>query len=216
MESISSSWMVLKKSLFVDFIKEGLISIYDTEAHTSMLSKDAAFVDLINKFYIPENIGCIEAHNVIKSEDFEKAMSLGYIYIVDAKRRPINLLPILNLQSDLQRNGDLHQRISLLGSKLALISGIRIELSPMVPPTSEIDSVVKRGAAINQYCLYTSANNNYSRIDNLLRIVQQLSLTSISVIDLYCNRDVLNDNYKIQTILEAIPSYVGINIHLMV
>jgi len=216
MESISSSWMVLKKSLFVDFIKEDLISIYDTEAHTSMLSKDAAFVDLINKFYIPENIGCIEAHNVIKSEDFEKAMSLGYIYIVDAKRRPINLLPILNLQSDLQRNGDLHQRISLLGSKLALISGIRIELSPMVPPTSEIDSVVKRGAAINQYCLYTSANNNYSRIDNLLRIVQQLSLTSISVIDLYCNRDVLNDDYKIQTILEAIPSYVGINIHLMV
>lgn len=84
MESISSSWMVLKKSLFVDFIKEDLISIYDTEAHTSMLSKDAAFVDLINKFYIPENIGCIEAHNVIKSEDFEKAMSLGYIYIVDA------------------------------------------------------------------------------------------------------------------------------------
>lgn len=216
MESISSLWLVLKKSLFVDFIKEDLVSIYDTESHTSMLSKDANFVNFIKEFYMPENIGCIEYHYAIKSDDFEKAKSLGYISVVEAKRHPINLLPILNLQSDLQRNEDLQQRISLLGSKLALISGMRIELSPMIQTTFEIDNKKERNAALIQYCLYTPAKEKKWTLANISQIVKQLSLTSVSVIDLYCNHDVLDKNFELGTILEAIPSYIRINIHLMV
>lgn len=215
MESNSSSWLVLRKSLFVDFIREDLVSIYDTESHTSMLSHDTNFVDFINTFFIPENLGCIKRENAIESEDFEKAKSLGYIYIIESKKHPINLLPILNLQSDLQRDGNIRQRINLLGSKLALISGIRIELSPMIPTASELYNAAERRAAINQYCLNTTLNHNYSGIDNLSVIIQQLSLTSVSVIDLYCNRDILINNYKLQAILGVIPSYISLNIHLM-
>lgn len=216
MESISSLWLVLKKSLFVDFIKEDLISIYDTESHTSMLSNDANFVNFIKKFYMPKNIGCIECHHAIKSYDFDKAKSLGYISVVEAKRHPINLLPILNLQTDLQRNGDLQQRISLLGSKLALISGINVELSPMIPTPFEADNKIERKAALTQYCLYTPAEDNNRTLANISQIFKQISLTSVSVIDIYCNHDVLDRNFKLKTILDAIPSYMRINIHLMV
>lgn len=38
MKLISSSWLLLKKSLFVDFISEDAVSIYDTESNTFMFT----------------------------------------------------------------------------------------------------------------------------------------------------------------------------------
>lgn len=216
MKLISSSWLLLKKSLFVDFISEDAVSIYDTESNTFMFTIEKKFIGLIHKFYIPENLGCIELNYAIVSDDFEKAKSLGYIYVVEAAKRPINLLPILNLQSDLQRNGDLKQRISLLGSKLALISGIRIEVSPMISSSSTYYNLEERIAALNQYCMYTMAGGSYQGRRNLYKILERLSITSVSIVDLYCNQNSLKEKAEICSILQAIPSYIRINLHMMV
>lgn len=215
MKTVSSSWLLLKKSLFIDFITKNSISIYDTESNTFMFSKEGKFIEIIHKFYIPDNLGCVELSDAIVSDDFEKAKLLGYIYVVETTKRPVNLLPILNLQSDLQRNGNLQQRISLLGSKLALISGIRIEVSPMISSTSGHYNLQERRVALNQYCIYTTSELCREK-GNLQLVIKQLSITSVSKIDLYCNRNSLIENGEICAILQTIPSYIRINLHMMV
>lgn len=216
MEAMQSSWLILKQSLFIDFINDSYISIYDTESKTTMLSKDITFIGIIRKFYVPENIGSIEFNSIIESEDFEKAKSQGYIYIVEAKKRPVNLLPILNLQSDLQKNGDLRQRMSLLGSKLALISGVKVELAPMITNKSMNRNVKERAHALRQYCIYTESSEKLQDIDSLCGILKQLFLTSISIVDLYCNKDYIIEENRLEGILQSIPSYIHINLHLMI
>lgn len=214
MKNKSTRWLILSQTLYVDAISNRFISIYDTKSATHMTSTDRVFINLINQFFIPENIGSIKFNETIISKDFEKAKSLGYIYIIESNKKPINLLPILSLQSDILRTSDIDQRISLVGSKLSLLSGLKIALAPMMNTSRSKIIARKRKAALNQYCMYTKADERFIYTENLLYLLERINLTSVAAIDLYCNKSCFQNNILIKRILNIIPQNVNINIHI--
>lgn len=212
MKSKETYWLLLNPSVFVDFISDSFVSIYDTRSATYMTSTDQAFINTLNQIFLPENNGSILFDNSYVCKDLKTAQSLDYFFIVKSNKRPVNLLPILNLQSDILRGDSIQHRLALISSKLSLLSGLKIELAPMISGRISNPITNKRLSMINQYCVHSNLDQEFSDIDKLMQILERLSLTSVASIDLYCNKNIFLKKESIIKFLKVIPSFINIHI----
>lgn len=209
-------WCALKPTLFIDIVDDQLLSIYDTDTSTFMESTDREFISVIGDFISVHGRGCIEYSQDLLSMDFKKARALGYISTIKSKNRPLNLLPILNLQCDVEKGGNLSERISLLGSKLAQISGLKIELSSMLGDTNCQGNSRDLCEALDQYCIFShAAKCKQLEVAQLNPLLKQLPITSIAILDLYCSKKEFISSQNIQILTQLVPDYMRINIHMM-
>lgn len=212
----STDWLLLNPSVFVDFISDSFVFMYDTKSATYMTSTDPKFINTIHQIFHPESNGSIKFDDSFDSQDLEIAQSRDFLFIVKSSYKPVNLLPILNLQFDLLRGDSIKNRISLINSKLSLLSGLKIELASMISDCISNPVLNKRKSALTQYCIYSDVNNEIVKIDNLLRMLERIAITSVATIDLYCNKYSFQNRYSIEKILSTIPSYIKINIHITI
>ena len=111
-------WFALKSSIYVEFKEENIL-LYDTQSglHIETENKDA--ISLITQLYEPKNLGVILLSKEMRSNpniwDFVKDIlekQMGDL--MDAEKypnKPIRLIPILNLQKDVDRRKKIRKTI---------------------------------------------------------------------------------------------------------
>lgn len=183
----------MSHSVFVDFTNENTIFLYNTKNGEYLISHDCKLISLIKLLYQPKNLGVVDASFLYNnlSEDVSYAMDKRLIYLIDAtdKGKPVNYLPILNLQMDLDRydeNG-VEGRLKIIGSKSKFISGVYVSLSH-ARCDNNIELCHYRNIAAKQHPCpkYDNTDTKLLHTSYVKRLLDSLTLTSTTKVDFVC------------------------------
>ncbi len=189
--STKNKWLTMSTDVFVDFINNHCILLYNTKTGTYRVTHDKILIKVVNLLYEPKNMGTVEAYVVegTSSDDYNWALNNNFIvYLEPLDRKPIVFLPILNLQNDLTRedkNG-IKSRIRLLGAKTSYISGVQIRLSG-IDNCADENKVADRNHAASQYpCPSYDYGFSKMPLETLNFILDRIQSTSTSIVDIIC------------------------------
>lgn len=105
-----SFWFTLTKHTYVSFNSNTPLLLYNTSNGESLLVSNPECLDIVHNVYAPSNLGVIEIEprrlDTQVSGFIEKSISLGIGVKMEkslSTSKPINLLPILNLQNDVEK-----------------------------------------------------------------------------------------------------------------
>lgn len=114
----STFWFTLSKHTYVSFNSQSPILLYNTHNGKTLVVHNSKCLEIVQNVYEPSNLGVIEINPEKLGEqvyDFiEKSVALGIGIKMEktiSSNKPINLLPILNLQNDVEKlasNGENH------------------------------------------------------------------------------------------------------------
>lgn len=190
----SSKWLILPPYTFVDHINASKLFLYNTKTSSEQVITDDETISLIKELQMPSNLGSIMFYDGYNYNDNLKQLILQeLLQIVDIKEKPFVLLPILNLQRDLEK-GDLDSRLNLIGSKTKFISGIFILRDlPFISKSENINNI--RINAIKQSMLYGLKEDCASTmaLEKIEAIFKSLSITSVSIVDIISNISLWTD-----------------------
>jgi len=118
-------WFTLSKDVYVSFNSMSQLLLYNTNSGKSLIISQPKCIEIVNDVYKPSNLGVIDLeiinpdHEILQFLD--KSIKLGIGLKIEksvSSNKPINLLPILNLQNDIEKlknNGEVY----LIGEYLA-------------------------------------------------------------------------------------------------
>jgi len=126
-------WLYIPPNVYVQEGEKATFLLYDTQTGEFMISTDIELCNVVKEVYIPENLGVIkyEQEN-IKTNDFKKAVEKSLIKtmpIKNEKIKPVNFLPILNLQNDFSKYDNSDEAPHLRKNVTRFLSGLNIYLS---------------------------------------------------------------------------------------
>lgn len=167
-------WFYLSSDTYVSYGLGTAMLLYHTKTGARLERDNASCMQLVKEVYSPQNLGVIELSSAYR-EDKESASfiqsvikeKMGGLIEVDKERgKPINLLPILSLQKDiekLEKSGDISLAISNL---MGYLSELNIYLN----------------SSCNDNCAF--CNNYYKQVKSCLREEEnkELSLETLTVI----------------------------------
>lgn len=119
---LKNSWFALKSHVYVEF-KENNVLLYDTKSGFHIETKDKDAISLINQLYEPKNLGVTFLSKKLQSSpdirDFLKYIlekQMGDLTDVEKlPNKPVRLIPILNLQKDVDRLKKNDENYPLIG-----------------------------------------------------------------------------------------------------
>jgi pseudo-rSAM protein len=108
---LNNQWFYLYPEVYVSLEKQGYVLLYHTKTGKKLISNNPVCIQLIRDVYMPKNLGVIElterfAANEICRDFIQDIIDKNLGSTVDKaefKSKPINLLPILNLQNDIDK-----------------------------------------------------------------------------------------------------------------
>ena len=204
------SWLAISPSVFVDFIEDQTILLYDTHSGKNKISHDRQLIDLVRTLYLPVNLGVIEDNSSSKSADTEWTLHNNILSYIEtqSETKPVNFLPILNLQKDLDRydeNG-INGRLQLMGSKLKFISGVYIRLSCNESTDTPLKTELRNLASTQYPCPSYEESSKFLPIDKLEALLESLQFTSTVNVDLICTSSYF-DKYSSSELIELLCNY---------
>ena len=209
---LDNKWLIMSPSVFVDMVNEHTILLYDTKNGHYLISHDNKLISLVTILYKPQNLGVVNAEILAdyNSVDIDEALEKGFIYTKNMtnKYKPINFLPILNLQKDLEKEDEngIKGRLQIIGSKLRFVSGVYITLDYAVSNNDEKLFQLRNIAATQHPCpSYGNVNEKLS-VDNVKYILENLKLTSTAIVDFICSSYYF-ENCSFRNFLELISKY---------
>ena len=120
-------WLIISPEIFVDFLEEKRLLMYNVSNGKFLYSNDKGLYDIVVKMYLPKNLGVIPYEPSLE-HTADEAIRKGFFSVrtVSNAIKPISLLPMLSLQKDLERNKD--DKYARLGNKLYYLSGLYVSL----------------------------------------------------------------------------------------
>ncbi len=193
-------WLIIPSSTFCDNVDNKCILLYNTTNGRYVTSGDPKFINLINLLFEPKNHGCIVYETIQGTEYYpiiSKALKIEVLQIVNANERPFILLPIYNLQRDLEKNLEvgIDKRMSLIEKKLRFLTGINIWLIPLSYTDSDRDKIAYRNYYYRQHCTPIYENNCRSCFfgnDFLKKVLDELQYSGVSNVNLILGKDLFN------------------------
>ncbi|MBN1990536.1 MAG: TIGR04150 pseudo-rSAM protein [Bacteroidales bacterium] len=110
-KGIYKYWFTLSKNVYVSNLSQGALLLYNTVNGQSFESSYIPFIEIVKDIHKPENLGIIGLKPSIEEDQqcwatlqhcIEKKIGL-LINVEEGKSKPINLLPILSLQKDIDK-----------------------------------------------------------------------------------------------------------------
>jgi pseudo-rSAM protein len=103
-------WFTLSKDVYVSFNSPDQLLLYNTSNGKSLIVSNSNSIVLVNNIYKPSNLGVIDIENLILDQEMldflDRSIELGIGLKTEksaSPKKPINLLPILNLQNDIEK-----------------------------------------------------------------------------------------------------------------
>jgi pseudo-rSAM protein len=122
---VKDYWFALKSHVYVE-LKEGKILLYDTKSgfHIETEVKDA--ISLVTQLYEPNNLGVTLLSKEMQSnlnirnfvQDVLKKQMGDFTDVEKLPNKPVRLIPILNLQKDVDRLKKDEDKYSLIGNNV--------------------------------------------------------------------------------------------------
>lgn len=178
-------WLIISPEIFVDFLGEKRLLMYNVSNGKFLYSNDKGLYDIVVKMYLPKNLGVIPYEPSLEHTANE-AIRQGFFSVrtVSNAIKPISLLPMLSLQKDLERNKD--DKYARLGNKLYYLSGLYVSLDCCVTENEMLARC--RNMASRQYpCACYEEKYAYLDYKMLQELISQTIASSVAVIDFICS-----------------------------
>lgn len=180
-------WFTLSKDVYVSFNSPEQLLLYNTSNGKSLIVSNTNCIDLVKKIYEPSNLGVIDIENIEldqhMSDLLDKSTKLGIGLKTEksvSAKKPINLLPILNLQNDIEKlklNGEDH----LIGDHIAdYLTSISILINTECKQSCEYCANYFKQTS---FCT-KSANHSCIALETLENIFSQSTATQVSKINI--------------------------------
>jgi pseudo-rSAM protein len=181
------NWFTLSKDVYVSFNSPDQLLLYNTSNGQSLIVSDSKCIKLIKKIYEPSNLGVIDLENIeldkVISEFLVNSIRLGIGLKTDKSinpRKPINLLPILNLQNDIEKlklNGEDH----LIGDHISdYLTSLSIFINTDCKQNCEYCGIFYKQTL---FCT-KSAVHRFIKLETLEEIFLQSTATQVSKINI--------------------------------
>lgn len=181
------SWFAIKNTVYVNWQEKGTLFLYDTKSGRHLTSHQSKAIELAKAVYIPENLGVVDLGTIDLDDEMQVFIknicenNLGLLFDKEqCPQKPINFLPILNLQNDVER-------MSEIGEYIMLGEIINNYLTHAVLHIGTVcqQSCPNCGLWGKQFlCCEKTEISAFMPIERLKDLVKQLSYTSVKVIDL--------------------------------
>ncbi len=103
-------WFALSKQVYVSFAEENSVFLYHTGNGQHLASNMPHAKELIRNVYLPDNLGVLNLDDIVVDDDLLKfindLLKTNMCTVIDKNehvQKPINFLPILNLQNDVEK-----------------------------------------------------------------------------------------------------------------
>ena len=179
-------WFALKSNVYVEF-KEKRILLYDTKFGENIETEQEENIALIVRLYEPENLGVILIQDELQTdvgvfihEIIDKKMG-DLINIKENLPKPVRLVPILNLQKDIDKHRQHEDKRIFLGKN---ISKYLLEINIYLNATCE--NTCKECMNYNKqiHCCTTNNAKEELSVENLQVIFEQLHYFPIKKINI--------------------------------
>lgn len=209
MSGISFIWLTISSKVFVDFLDAGRLLLYNTDNGDMFCSTDKRLHEVVSRIYSPENLGVIPYESSM-SQVVGESVRKGFLVVLKKTTsvKPINLLPILSLQKDLEcsaSNQNSDGKYSLLGNKLYYLSGLYISLDNCTV-TDDAMACFRNKACLQYPCACYGKRYEYLSLETLQRLLSQASRSSDAVVDLVCSHKYFAAN-GLQTFVNLLIDY---------
>lgn len=187
---LKNYWFSLKSYVYIEF-KIKKILLYDTKSGYSIETTSNDVIKLVSQLYEPANLGVVmvchelENHNpplwAFIQEIIEKNM--GDITSVELlPKKPVRLVPILNLQKDVDKHKNNINNVTFLGKN---ISRYILEVNIYVNNICNNKCKHCQSYSKQMHCCTSSKEGNLElSIDNLQTIFGQLRYMSVGTINI--------------------------------
>jgi len=197
-KELKSNWIVMSTNVFIDIIDDFLMLVYNTISGVYKISTDADFITLVRGLYTPKNLGVLDSSILLSymSDDIEWAIREKVIVPTNVEDKPIVMLPILNLQKDVSKfgNDNIEDRLSIIGSKQSLISGVYIRISQICDCEQNEIHDYRRIASLQYPCPSYCGSRASIGSDTLSKILDSLKYTSVSLVDIIFDSSYFDEN----------------------
>lgn len=181
-------WFALKSHVYVDFKKRKIL-LYDTKQGNRIETSKQDAIALITQLYEPEHLGVIPVKEECRTNPhlwkfiqviLDKGM--GDLIEMDAhSRKPVRLIPILNLQKDIDKYAENEHKETIIGKDVAkYLLEVNIYLNDMCDRGCEYCGSYHRQV----HCCKADRNPNELPLDDLMRLFEQLRYSSVNTINL--------------------------------
>ena len=182
----STFWFTLSKHTYVSFNSQSPLLLYNTYNGKTLVVHNSNCLEIVQNVYEPSNLGVIEINPEKLGEqvyDFiEKSVALGIGIKMEktiSTNKPINLLPILNLQNDVEKlisTGETH----LIGDH---ISGYLTSLTLYITNHCK-QNCVHCGEYLKQtYFCTKKLNGNFLPLETVKTLLEQTESTQLKKVN---------------------------------
>lgn len=212
MPTTNTRWIIISPSVYVDIINERKVMLYDTQAQTYMISESQKMVGLVQRLYEPANMGALPySEDAISNDaDITQAFNRGIFFLKDISDggRPINLLPYINLQTDLDcTNDEKEERLRTMGNKMRFLSGVHIYLNCKLRDSQQHTMVAFRNRSHRQHPVPPYYLTNVRLSQQALAItLNQLKVSSTAVVNIIVSLD-KNEQAYFSDVLDTLSLY---------
>lgn len=185
---LKNYWFALKSHIYVEF-KENEILLYDTQSGNRAITILDEPIVLVTQLYEPKNLGVIlvnaEKYSNPHIRNFIQEMvnkEMGDLMEVESFcKKPIRLVPILNLQKDIEKHKNNKDKVVYLGKNISrYLLEINIYINDIC---GSFCGYCDRYSKQIRCCMAHGTNNELS-LGDLERLLNQLRYSSISTINL--------------------------------
>jgi pseudo-rSAM protein len=179
-------WLILKPHIYVDFKEDGIL-LYNTKDGGCIETREPEAIQLISDIYKSDNLGvvCLDENRQSQLHDFVKELMDKQMANIEKIRneedKPINLLPILNLQQDVEKLKKRDERLigeNIMNYLLELNIYLNNTCSVKCPNCIEYNRQFNCCTAI----AYSSTNN--LPIETIQKTFEQIKYSSIGQINI--------------------------------
>ena len=181
-------WFALKSCVYVEF-KEDKILLYDTQSGTRIITEQKDAISLVSQLYEPENLGVtllskeMQTNPVIDSfvrEVLEKRMG-DLADLEKIPNKPVRLIPILNLQKDVEWMKKDEENYPLIGANA---KNYLIELNIYLNNHCSLNCSRCDKYYRQMNCCTTHNGNQELKFEELEKIFRQIEFSTVSKINI--------------------------------
>lgn len=180
-------WFALKSHVYVEH-KENKMLLYDTQSGNRIETTFKKAISLINGLYLPENLGVIcinkEMLNPTETTFIQEVLDKDMGDLTDVEQmlqKPVRLVPILNLQKDIDKFAERENIAAFLGKD---VSKYLQEVNIYLNDTCQLSCKSCKDYYKQFHCCSTTDRKNELSLELLNGIIEQLRYLPIGIINL--------------------------------
>ncbi|GHT19042.1 hypothetical protein FACS189429_6290 [Bacteroidia bacterium] len=216
MNTLQNFWFLLKSTTYISFDKQEVVLLYNTQKGTHFETANQQIIALIKSAQEKLNLGvCLLNGELLTDADFSEIIQqlvefqlIELLEIDKSQPKPISLLPVLNLQKDIEKLRKDKSR-SIGEGALSYLTNLNLYINSVCEQKCNSCAAFYRQIP---FCTKQNVNAELS-MNCIENILQQISASSVGRINVFGGNVLLYS--KLQELPELFQQY-GVHFHFWI